>query len=59
MPIIKEIVKAYNVPVLEVPGFEADDVIGTLAKKAEKEGFEVYMLTPDKDYDALVSGPTG
>ena len=55
VPIIKEIVKAYNVPVLEVPGFEADDVIGTLAKKAEKEGFEVYMLTPDKDYGQLVS----
>ena len=55
VPIIKEIVKAYNVPVLEVPGFEADDVIGTLAKKAEKEGFEVFMLTPDKDYGQLVS----
>ena len=55
VPIIKEIVKAYNVPVLEVPGFEADDVIGTLAKKAEQNDFEVYMLTPDKDYGQLVS----
>ena len=55
VPIIKDIVKAYNIPVLEVPGYEADDVIGTLAKKAEKEGFEVYMLTPDKDYGQLVS----
>lgn len=55
VPIIKEIVSAYNIPILEVPGFEADDVIGTLAKEAEKEGFEVYMLTPDKDYGQLVS----
>ena len=55
VPIIKDIVKAYNIPVLEVAGYEADDVIGTLAKKAEKEGFEVYMLTPDKDYGQLVS----
>lgn len=55
VPIIKELVAAYNIPVLEVPGFEADDVIGTVAKIAEKEGFEVYMLTPDKDYGQLVS----
>jgi DNA polymerase-1 len=44
-----------NVPVLEVPGYEADDVIGTLAHQAEKEGFEVYMATPDKDYGQLVT----
>lgn len=55
VPIIKKLVEAYNIPVLEVSGFEADDVIGTIAKKAEKEGFEVFMLTPDKDYGQLVS----
>ena len=55
VPIIKQIVEAYNIPVLEVPGYEADDVIGTLAVKAEKEGFKTYMLTPDKDYGQLVS----
>ncbi len=55
IPIIKEIIKAYNIPVLEVSGFEADDVIGTLSKLAEKKDFDVYMLTPDKDYAQLVS----
>ena len=55
VPIIKDIIKAYNIPALEVPGYEADDVIGTMAKLAEKEGFEVFMLTPDKDYGQLVS----
>ena len=55
VPIIKEIVKAYNIPVVEVEGFEADDVIGTLARRAEKEGFTTYMMTPDKDYGQLVS----
>ena len=55
IPIIKEIIEAYKIPILEVPRFEADDVIGTVAKKAEKEGFEVYMMTPDKDYGQLVS----
>jgi len=55
VPIIKDLIKAYNIPALEVPGFEADDVIGTIAKEAEKAGFEVYMLTPDKDYGQLVS----
>jgi len=54
VPIIKEIIKAYNIPLLEVPGYEADDVIGTLAKEAAKTGFEVYMMTPDKDYGQLV-----
>ena len=55
VPRIKQILRAMNVPVLEVIGYEADDVIGTLARKAEKEGFEVYMATPDKDYGQLVS----
>jgi DNA polymerase-1 len=55
VPIIKKLVEAYNIPVLEISGYEADDVIGTMAKLAEKEGFEVFMLTPDKDYGQLVS----
>lgn len=55
VPYIKKIIAAYNIPMLEVAGFEADDVIGTISKKAEKAGFEVYMLTPDKDYGQLVS----
>lgn len=55
VPRIKQILKAMHVPVLEVAGFEADDVIGTIAHKAEKEGFEVYMATPDKDYGQLVT----
>ena len=55
VPRIKQILLAMNVPVLEVAGYEADDVIGTLAHKAEKEGFEVYMATPDKDYGQLVT----
>ena len=55
VPYIKQIVEAYNIPVVEIPGFEADDVIGTLAKKAEAEGFTTYMMTPDKDYGQLVS----
>ena len=55
VPVIKEIIKAYNIPILEVEGFEADDVIGTMAKKAEKEGFTTYMMTPDKDFGQLVS----
>lgn len=52
---IEDIVKAFNIPVLKVPGYEADDVIGTIAKMAEKEGFTTYMMTPDKDYAQLVS----
>ncbi len=54
IPIVKEIVKAFNIPILEKPGFEADDVIGTIAKKAGKDGFTVYMMTPDKDFGQLV-----
>lgn len=55
VPYIKRIISAYNIPMLEVMGFEADDVIGTISKKAEKAGFDVFMLTPDKDYGQLVS----
>lgn len=55
VPFIKEIVRAYNIPVVEVAGFEADDVIGTLARRAEAEGFTTYMMTPDKDFGQLVS----
>ena len=55
IPYIREIIKGYNIPILEKEGFEADDVIGTLAKTAEKLGFQVYMVTPDKDYAQLVT----
>ena len=54
VPLIKEIVTAYNIPIIEVPGYEADDVIGTLSKIAEKKGYITYMMTPDKDYGQLV-----
>lgn len=55
VPIIKDILHAMRIPAMECPGFEADDVIGTLAKQAEQRGYEVYMATPDKDYGQLVS----
>lgn len=55
LPFIFEMMDALNIPVIAKPGFEADDVIGTLAKKAEKEGFTTYMMTPDKDFAQLVS----
>ena len=55
IPYIRKIIEAFNIPIIEKEGFEADDVIGTLAKKAEKEGFMTYMMTPDKDYAQLVS----
>lgn len=55
IPIIKEIIEAYNIKILEIPKYEADDVIGTLSKKAEKDFFDVYMVTPDKDYGQLTS----
>ena len=58
VPVIKEFIKAYNIPILEVPGYEADDVVGTLAKEAEKRGILTYMMTPDKDYGQLVSETT-
>lgn len=54
IPIIKDLIKAYRIPILEVPGFEADDVIGTMAKAAVREGYKVRMITPDKDYAQLV-----
>jgi len=54
VPIIKDILTAYHIPVLQVDGFEADDVIGTLALKAGEQGVDTYMLTPDKDYAQLV-----
>ena len=56
VPIIKDILGAMHIPVLEVAGYEADDVIGTLARKAGTEGIDTYMLTPDKDYGQLVGG---
>lgn len=54
VPIIKEIIRAYRIPILEVAGFEADDVIGTLATQASQQGITTYMMTPDKDYGQLV-----
>ena len=55
VPIIQELLRAMHIPIIEVAGYEADDLIGTLAKKAEKEGFTTYMVTPDKDFAQLVS----
>lgn len=55
IPDIKRIIEGFNIPVVELDGYEADDVIGALAKQAEKAGYEVYMVTPDKDYGQLVS----
>lgn len=55
VPIIQDILKAMNIPVIELPGYEADDLIGTLAKQAEKEGYQVFMVTPDKDFAQLVT----
>lgn len=55
IPYIKEIIEGFDIPILFSDGFEADDVIGTLAKKAEKEGYTTYMMTPDKDFGQLVS----
>lgn len=55
VPIIKDIIRAYRIPILEVPGYEADDVIGTLATEAGRQGITTYMMTPDKDYGQLVS----
>lgn len=55
LPYIEKIIKAFNIPIVKLQGYEADDVIGTLSKQAEKEGFKVYMVTPDKDYAQLVS----
>lgn len=55
IPYIRRIIEGFNIPIIEKSGFEADDVIGTLAKEAEKQGFTTYMMTPDKDYAQLVS----
>lgn len=55
VPKVKEIIRGFNIPVIELDGYEADDIIGTLAKEAEKHGFEVFMMTPDKDFGQLVT----
>jgi DNA polymerase-1 len=55
VPDIKKIIRGFNIPVVELDGFEADDIIGTLARQAEQAGYEVYMVTPDKDYGQLVT----
>jgi DNA polymerase-1 len=55
VPKVKEILRGFNIPILELDGYEADDIIGTLAKQAEPQGFEVYMMTPDKDFGQLVT----
>ena len=55
VPVIKELLAAFRIPVLEVQGYEADDIIGTLARLADEQGIETYMMTPDKDYGQLVS----
>jgi DNA polymerase I len=55
VPDIKKLIEAFNMPIIAVDGYEADDVIGTLAKQGEKAGYEIYMVTPDKDYGQLVS----
>ncbi|MBE9492375.1 MAG: DNA polymerase I [Bacteroidetes bacterium] len=58
LPYIKKLIEAFNIPILAVDSYEADDVIGTLAKEAEKKGFITYMMTPDKDFGQLVSENT-
>jgi DNA polymerase I len=55
IPDIKRIIEGFNIPVVEVPGYEADDIVGTLSKQAADAGYEVYMVTPDKDYGQLVT----
>ena len=55
VPIIKRLLQAYNIPILEEPGYEADDVIGTLSHQADQQGIDTYMMTPDKDYGQLVT----
>ena len=55
VPIIKDILSAYHIPILQVDGFEADDIIGTIAHKADLEGIDTFMVTPDKDYAQLVT----
>lgn len=55
IPYIKDIIRSFGIPIIEIPGFEADDVIGTLSRKAEEAGYTTYMMTPDKDYGQLVT----
>ncbi len=55
IPVIKELIKAFDIPILELPGYEADDIICTVAKQAEKDGYQVYMVTPDKDFGQAVT----
>ncbi len=55
IPYVKRLIESFNIPIIEKVGYEADDIIGTIAKKAEKEGFVTYMMTPDKDFAQLVS----
>lgn len=54
IPIVKQIIRGFNIPILEMEGYEADDIIGTIAKKAAADGFEVFMMTPDKDFGQIV-----
>ena len=58
LPYIRELIEAFNIPTLILPGYEADDIIGTFAKKAEEQGFMTYMMTPDKDFGQLVTEKT-
>jgi DNA polymerase-1 len=58
VPYIKKLIEAYNIPVIDYPGYEADDIIGTLARKASEKGFTTYMMTPDKDFAQLVTDDT-
>src|SRR5258705_4046504 len=58
IPYVVKMCEAFNIPVLSMDGYEADDIIGTLAKKAEQKGFDTYMMTPDKDYGQLVDEHT-
>ncbi|MCH8904940.1 MAG: DNA polymerase I [Bacteroidetes bacterium] len=58
IPFIKRIIESFNIPAIEYPGYEADDIIGTLAKKASKKGYDTYMVTPDKDFGQLVDENT-
>jgi len=57
LPHIKAIIEGFNIPVIEYDGYEADDIIGTLAWQAAAKGYEVYMVTPDKDYGQLLVKP--
>ena len=58
IPYVRQLIEAYNIPIIELAGFEADDIIGTIATKASEDGFTTYMMTPDKDYAQLVDQHT-